>query len=310
MFEKLVVVTRKTRLQELVERFNTRAQAKFYLERAGLDFGDYEEEDDTYRRAMDRLLGALDVGLKVQVLERALVPTYLFSATDVVVAAGQDGLVANVAKYVGSQPLMGVNPDPSRFDGQLLPFSVDGARAGLLATLAGKAKVREVTLAEATLSDGQRLLAFNDFFVGAKTHVSARYRLRVASAPEAAWEQQSSSGVIVSTGAGSTGWLSSVCTMASGVARVLGGEPVAPVRLGWEEEKLFFVVREPFVSRHSAASVAAGWLSAQARLELESSMPSGGVVFSDGVEADALAFTSGVVARIGPAAQKARLVVG
>jgi len=311
MFEKLVIVTRKTRLQGLIERFNTRAQAKFYLEHAGLDFADYEKEDDTYRRAVDHLQGALAVGLKVQVLERALVPTYLFAATDVVVAVGQDGLVANTAKYVGAQPLLGVNPDPSRFDGQLLPFQVGEARAALLATVAGRAKVREVTLAEARLSDGQRLLAFNELFLGAQTHVSAQYRLRVAQAKKktgGGWERQSSSGVIVSTGAGSTGWLSSVCNMTSGVARALGGAAIQPVQMRWEDERLFFVVREPFVSRHSTAGQTAGWL-AGAALELESLMPSGGVVFSDGIEQDFLNFNSGVVATVGPAAQKARLVV-
>ncbi len=309
MFEKLVLVTRKTRLQELVERFNTKAQAKFYLEHAGLDFADYELEDATYRGAVDQLLSSLSVGLKVQVLERALLPTYLFAPTDVVVAAGQDGLVANTAKYVGAQPLLGVNPDPSRFDGQLLPFQVAGARAALLRTLEGKARVREVTLAEARLSDGQRLLAFNDLFVGARTHVSAQYRLRVEGAGATPWERQSSSGVLVSTGAGSTGWLSSVCTMTSSVARLLGGAAVQPVTMAWEDRRLFYVVREPFKSRHSSAGCAAGWLDGGAHLELESLMPSGGVVFSDGVEQDFLGFTSGLLARIGPAEQRARLVV-
>src|SRR6478752_7184249 len=80
--------------------------------------------------------------------------------------------------------------------------------------LTGHAAFRQVTLAEARLSDGQRLLAFNDLFLGAASHVSARYRLDAGSG----FESQSSSGVIVSTGAGSTGWLSSIFTMASGVA--------------------------------------------------------------------------------------------
>src|SRR5690349_3112951 len=114
MLDKLVLVTRKTRLQELIERFNTRAQVKFYLTHAGLDFDDYAREDDAYRRALDVLHMQLEVGLKLQVLDRTLVPTYLFAATDLVVALGQDGLVANTAKYVGPQPLIGVNPDPSR----------------------------------------------------------------------------------------------------------------------------------------------------------------------------------------------------
>lgn len=302
--DKLVLVTRKTRLEQLTERFNTRAQAKFYLEQAGLDFEDYAREHDTYRRALERVQAAVEVGLPVQLLERSLASTYLFAPADVVVVLGQDGTVANAAKYVGACPLLGVNPDPERFDGVLLPFRVDTLRRGLEATLAGRAPVKEVTLAEAVLSDGQRLLAFNDLFVGARTHVSAQYRLRAGDR----WERQSSSGVLVSTGAGSTGWLSSVCTMASAMSRSLGGQALSPIRLAWDARQLYFVVREPFVSRSTAASLVAGAVEEEAPLQVESLMPSGGVIFSDGMEGDALAFTSGLVARIGPSAQRARLV--
>jgi regulator of protease activity HflC (stomatin/prohibitin superfamily) len=42
---------------------------------------------------------------------------------------------------------------------------------------------------------------------------------------------------------------------------------------------------------------------------VESRMPSGGVIFSDGVEEDFLAFSAGATAHIRPAAQRARLVV-
>jgi len=36
--EKVVIVTRKTMLEELTVRFNTPGQARFYLEHAGQDF--------------------------------------------------------------------------------------------------------------------------------------------------------------------------------------------------------------------------------------------------------------------------------
>jgi NAD kinase len=307
--DKLILVTRKTRLEALTERFNTQAQAKFYLTQAGLDFADYAHEHDVYRRSLEKVQAAVQVGLPIQVMERALVSTYLFAPTDVVVVLGQDGTVANTAKYIGHAPLLGVNPDPERFDGVLLPFRVDGLRKGLEATLAGKAKVKEVTLAEAVLSDGQKLLAFNDLFLGARTHVSAHYRLRTEGKKAAApWERQSSSGIIVSTGAGSTGWLSSVCTMASAMSRKLGGEALEPIHLEWDARRLYFVVREPFVSKNSSASCAAGYVNEGTPLEVESLMPSGGVIFSDGMEDDALSFTSGLVARIGPSQQRARLV--
>ncbi len=45
---KIVVVTRKTRLQELKEKYCTLGQAKFYLEHLGESFSEYEEESTLY----------------------------------------------------------------------------------------------------------------------------------------------------------------------------------------------------------------------------------------------------------------------
>jgi NAD kinase len=305
MYKKLVIVTRKTRLQELVERFNTRSQAKFYIEHAEGDFADYEREDDAYRFALEVLHRSLEFEIPQQVVDRSLVPTFQFQKSDIVVTLGQDGLVANTAKYVGGQPIVAVNPEPGRFDGILLPFLPGQAREAVAQVMESQAKVRAITLAEATLSDGQRLLAFNDLFLGARSHVSALYRITCGGKSEV----QSSSGVLVSTGAGSTGWMSSVFNMASGVARFCGGTPVKSIRLTWEDRRLLYVVREPFVSRHSQAGIVAGMLQADEELVLESLMPSGGAVFSDGIEADFLQFNSGAIARVHAAEQKAHLVV-
>jgi len=305
VYEKLVVVTRKTRLEELVARFNTRAQAKFYVEHAGGDFSDYEREDAAYRRSLDTLRRSLDLGLKVQFVDRGFLATFLFTEKDLVLTLGQDGLVANTAKYVGGQPVIGVNPDPERFDGVLLPFSPEQTRAAAERVLEGAARVREVTMAEALLNDGQRLLAFNDLFIGVRSHVSARYRIGLGEKSE----PQSSSGVLVSTGAGSTGWLSSVFNMAGGVAELAGGRRGAAIQLAWEDPRLVFVVREPFASRHSRAGLVAGMLDPGVELLMESLMPTGGVIFSDGIEADFLQFNSGSIAHIRAAQRRARLVV-
>jgi NAD kinase len=302
--DKIVLVTRKTRLEELIERFNTRAQAQFYIEHAGGDFAAYLQEHDAYQRSLECARREVEVGLKVQALDRTLVPTYLFSKSDVVVTIGQDGLVANTAKYATGLPILAVNPDPERFDGILLPFQPSTLRAALERTIAGKARVRSVTLAEAKLQDGQRLLAFNDLFIGAASHVSARYCI----AHDRKRENQSSSGIIVSTGAGSTGWLSSIFHQTSGILAFLGGKPLSPIVMEWDAERLFFVVREPFVSRHSQASIVAGTVLAAAPLSVESQMPTSGVIFSDGVEADHLDFNSGAIASIGVAPEKAILV--
>ena len=328
---RIVIVTRPTRLDGLLERWATRGQAKFAFQKARAtaavrenadlsadaldamemdaleDFGVLEDEQETYESALERVRMDLDLGLPVQVVERRFLPTFDFSQAAAVVTVGPDGLVANAAKYVGHAPIVGVNPDPARIDGVLLPFAVGQVRAAVQRTLKGQCRVEAATLAEARLHDGQRLLAFNDFYVGARTHVSARYELTVGGRTE----PQSSSGVLVSTGAGSTGWMSSVVNMARGVAAWLGEEdPLPDPRIARTDAALLWAVREPFASRTSRVGHVAGRVGVGEELLIESRMGSEGVIFSDGVEADALDFSGGAVARIGVASQTARLVVG
>lgn len=307
MIEKAVIVTQKTRLEGLLEKFNTRDQAKFWIEHMGLDFGDYDREHDTYRRAVDdvrRMIESFE--MKLQLVDRSFLPNFVFSARDLVVTVGRDGLVVNAAKYVDGHPIIGVNPDPARWDGVLLPFSPSSARRGVQAVLQATFAVKRVTMAEVALNDGQRMLAFNDFLIGRKDHISARYAI--------SWhgtrESQSSSGVLVATGAGSTGWFSSTQNMAESLSRLL--LPAAPalprLKLAWDDPRLAFVVREPYRSRSSGVAIGAGLLSPGEALTIESQMPEGGAIFSDGVLDDALVFDSGTVATITTAKKQALLV--
>jgi hypothetical protein len=162
-------------------------------------------------------------------------------------------------------------------------------------------------MAEVGLNDGQHLLAFNDFYLGQRTHLSSRYSVTWRGKTE----QQSSSGVLVSTGAGSTGWLSSTQNMAAAVSRLLLKDkaPDLPrLRLPWDDPRLVFVVREPFRSKASDVRLTAGLLEPGEELRFESRMPDGGVIFSDGVEKDALAFNSGAVAVVKAAERQTLLV--
>jgi NAD kinase len=138
-------------------------------------------------------------------LDRAFLPSFLFGPHDIIVALGQDGVVANTMKYLDGQSLVGVNPDPHRYDGLLLPFRPNDIERVLPQVIAGKRPLKSVTMAQATLSDGQLLYAVNDLFVGPKTHTSARYEIALRDLKEI----QSSSGIIISTGLGSTAWMRS-----------------------------------------------------------------------------------------------------
>lgn len=307
--EKIVVVTRKTRLEELIDRFNTLPQARFYVTHAGLDFSQYEAEHEAFVTSCKRVLKDLEtLQKKVQRIDWRFLPNFVFAPSDAVVVIGRDGLVSNTAKYLDGQPIVGVNPDPERIDGVLLPFGPANAAKAVSRAIDNRAELREVTMAEVHLNDGQRLLAFNDFYVGQRTHVSSRYGLTWRGRTE----RQSSSGVLVTTGAGSTGWFSSTQNMARAVSGLLlGSEAPAlpPLRLEWDDPRLAFVVREPFRSKASEVQLTAGLIAQGESLQLESQMPQGGVIFSDGVEADALAFNTGTVAEVRAAQRRARLVV-
>jgi NAD kinase len=307
--DKIVVVTRKTALEELIERFNTRDQARFYIEHMGGSFDWYESAHKAYRDSVEALRKAVPREVRSQWIERSFLPTFTFGANDLIVTLGQDGLVVNTAKYLNRQPLLAFNPDPERVDGLLSAFPVSDARGEIESALARQSPIRSVTMAEATLNDGRSLLAVNDLFLGQKTHLSARYLLTQGDLEEA----QSSSGIIVSTGAGSTGWYRSILTGAAGVmAAVLEDRSIESGKdeyyFDLESEFLVFSVREPFISRTSTAEIVHGEITRDAPLVVTSQMPRNGVIFSDGVEEDYLPFNSGSIATVGISDRKLMLI--
>ncbi|WP_339301839.1 sugar kinase [Paenibacillus sp. FSL R5-0623] len=320
---KLILVKRRTRLEELVVRYNTVQQAQFYIERLGADFSDYMEEDRRYRLSVQQAQQQLGQLGRVQTIDREHVPNFIFGEQDIVVVVGQDGLVANTLKYVTEQPLIGVNPDPMRWDGVLLPFTVEDLSFIVPDVIRKQRTLKEVTLAKVELNDGQYLYGVNDLFIGRKTHVSARYEVRLGTSTE----QQSSSGIIVSTGMGSTGWFKSVLAGATGIvgsaawqnmnseagvattSASIHGSRQDLNHFNWDEPYLYFSVREPFPSRTTAANLVFGQIHSKQPLHIVSQMPEDGVIFSDGVEQDFLEFNSGVEAIIGLAEKRGRLVV-
>lgn len=304
---KVILVTRRTRLEELVTRYHSIAQARFYIEHLGADFSDYVNEHEAYSAARQLVTSALESHGRHQVIDRAFLPNFVFAADDVVVALGQDGLVANTIKYLDGQPVIGLNPDPHRWDGILLPFEPRDLASILPDVLRNRRDHKAVTMAEATLSDGQRLLAVNDLFAGPKSHTSARYE--IASGDRR--EFQSSSGLIVATGLGSTAWIKSIVTgslaVAAEFARVAPPHQYEPSP--WDAPFLQYAVREPFPSRSSQATLVFGRIKSGSALRLRSHMPENGVIFSDGIETDYVAFNSGVEATIAVAAQQGRIIV-
>ena len=305
---KIVLVTRKTRLEDLIAKYLTAAQARFYVEHLGADFTDYQREHDVYQEQQHAVLEVLENWGRYQVIERGFLPSFIFGPSDIVVALGQDGVVANTMKYLDGHPLIGLNPDARRYDGILLPFGPRDLPALLPDVAADRRPFKAVTMARASLANGQTLHAVNDLFIGARSHTSAIYEIAAGEQKE----RQSSSGLIVATGLGSTAWFKSIVTGSVAIAGAFGRDQTVVVPYlpqPWDSDELRFAVREPFPTKTSQVSLVYGHLKRSQTLKVRSLMPENGVIFSDGIESDRLDFDSGTEAQISIADRQGRLIV-
>lgn len=109
---RVVVVHRRTEYDELVAAHGTRGQAAFFLSTRGRDIAELEERHRQAQLALETVAAQIPVDWRRGSVERADVSRFLFSPDDVVVVVGQDGLVANVAKYLDGQPVIGIDPEP------------------------------------------------------------------------------------------------------------------------------------------------------------------------------------------------------
>lgn len=292
---RAAIVHRPTDYDLLLARHATRGQAAFFLDSRGQDIDAIEDEHRRLHDVLDGVRAKIpERWRRVDVL-RGDLGRFLFEPDDLVLAVGQDGLVANLAKYLDGQLVIGVNPLRERFDGVLVRVAPDAVSELLLAFAGGGSlEVESRTMAHARLDDGQSLLALNEIFVGHRTHQSARYVIRHGDAEE----RQSSSGVIVTTGTGSTGWARSLNLSRGSIIDL--PQPT--------ERRLAFLVREAFPSVATGTSLTTGVYDARTTVDLTSEMNEDGVVFGDGMESDYLSFDWGRTLEIGVAQQTLNLV--
>lgn len=285
MEPRVVIVTRPSAYDELVAAHGTHGQAAWFLGRQGQAIEPLVKAHEAQLRAVDVAARAVPGTWRSTRITRRDLDRFLFEPEDLVVAVGQDGLVANVAKYLEAQVVIGVNP--GGYEGVLVRYK-PAAVAMLLRRVGDHAAPLQArTRVEAVADDGQRLRALNEIYCGHRTHQSSRYAIAFGEAAE----HQSSSGVICATGTGSTGW-------AKSIAKSRNSKLVLPAPT---DPNLVFFVREAWPSRSTGADVVEGLVTDDVKLMLTGEMNGGGVLFGDGIEQDAVDWPFARVVRLGRA---------
>jgi hypothetical protein len=292
---RVVIVSRRSELDELLARHGTLGAAGYFLSQRGRDLSAVLARHEACSAAVGAVSAAVPADWRTGQVDRDDLSRFLFAEEDIVVAVGQDGLVANVAKYLDGQPVIGVDPEPARNAGVLVRFPPAATGPVLAALAAGRAAVARRTMVVARLDDGQELVGLNEVYIGHSSHQSSRYLL---STPDGERERQSSSGVIVGTGTGATGWCASISR-----ERPAGVPMPRP-----DEPGLCWYVREAWPSPATGVGHTAGALRGTETIGLTSESERL-VAFADGVESDHLVVAWGQQVSVGLADRYLRLVV-
>ncbi|KIC38244.1 inorganic polyphosphate kinase [Leisingera sp. ANG-M7] len=291
---RVVLVSRETEYAALLANHGTRGQAEFFLSTRGQKIEGLEVRDALQSRALTAARNAIPEDWSFVQVMREDLSRFLFSDNDIIVPVGQDGLVANLAKYLDGQLVVGVTPDPVSSEGVLARHSVDALPALLRGAAHADVDIQARSMVEANTGEGLSLLALNELFFGHRSHQSARYVVQAGGSEEF----QSSSGLIVATGTGLTGWAKSIMTATH-----------RSFEISPEDSRAAFFAREPWPSRTSGCDIAAGEIARDANLTVLSRINEGGVIFADGIEQDFLPFDWGVEAQVHVSDKRLSLVV-
>ena len=178
---------------------------------------------------------------------------------DLIVVVGGDGTVLETSHSVTNRPLLGVNSDPSSSVGFLCTGKASDTHQLADAYLDGRLRQRPLTRMSVAIN--QKLVGtpvLNDvLFAHSCPAATSRYLIGF----DGAQESQKSSGLWISTAAGSTAAI-----------RSAGG-----LSMDLKDQRIQFRVREPYMHPGSTYKSIAGWIQPGEQLEIISKMETAGI---------------------------------
>lgn len=173
--------------------------------------------------------------INFDIIRREKLNKNLFQKKDLIIAVGGDGTFLLTSHFIFNKtPLLGVNSDPSSREGFFMVSEKKDFVRKFKKLLGKKFKIKKLHRLEAFIENKKvPELALNEFYIAAeRPYHTARYYFSVRGKRE----RQKSSGVLISTAAGSYAWIKSA-----------GG-----IELPLYSDKFEYLIREPYCGRTAA----------------------------------------------------------
>jgi NAD kinase len=146
-----------------------------------------------------------------------------------VIAIGGDGTILSASHFIKDKPILAVNSQPENSVGALTTINLENLNEKIQQIKENKHQEEKLERIQAFINDKPLdCLALNEIFLAnEKAYHISKYKIKYQNKEE----EQLSSGLIFSTGTGSTAWFKSA-----------GGTPFSP-----QEKFIKMITREPYI---------------------------------------------------------------
>lgn len=175
---------------------------------------------------------------------------------DLVISIGGDGTALSASHYLRDKPLLAVNSSPKTSVGALTTLSTTQLPKKLKEIKSNSLKTENLERIEVSINNEiLDHLALNDVFIAnEKAYLISKYKIKLRNTEEA----QLSSGLIFSTGTGSTAWFKSA-----------GGIQFSP-----QSKFIKMIVREPYQNNLTKFTLHKADIQENEHIEIVPSVPS------------------------------------
>lgn len=253
--ERILVAYKRTTYERYMDSDDT--SLRRLIEHGDVSVASLAESHDAHYKSLDAVQDELDeVGVSYDMVYRGDVP--VADGHDLVLPVGGDGTVLDLSHKIGDQPMLAVNSDPEKSFGYFCGGTAEDFPEMLRKTLESDwAPIRLMRFGVKVNGEPHGPPILNDILVAHENPAAVTsYVIRVGEAED---ESQKSSGIWISTAAGSTAAIRSA------------GGYVLPL----DSQKIQYLVREPCPPTVGLYRHLKGIRDARQRFEVVSKMPHG-----------------------------------